>query len=122
MQELLGLVLLSFGVTAFLIVPFIDLLFFLKRKFERGSDAKEETNTPIHDKLMKADEDTPSGGGILLILVLVVISLIVAWWAPLTEVTPLKILIFSVLSFGGLGLVDDIRWLTTKRKGKLLGL
>ncbi len=122
MQELLGLVLISFAVTAFLIVPFIDLLFFLKKKFEKGSAEKSESHTPIHDQLMKSDEATPSGGGILLILVLVTISLIAAWMIPLIELTSLKILIFTVLSFGGLGLVDDIRWLTTKRKGKLLGL
>jgi phospho-N-acetylmuramoyl-pentapeptide-transferase len=122
MQELLGLVLISFAVTAFLIVPFIDLLFFLKKKFEKGSVEKVESSTPIHDQLMKSDEATPSGGGVLLILVLVSISLIAAWWIPLVELTPLKILIFTMLSFGGLGLVDDIRWLTTKRKGKLLGL
>lgn len=122
MQELLGLVLISFAVTAFLIVPFIDLLFFLKKKFEKGSAEKAESHTPIHDQLMKSDEATPSGGGILLIMVLVVISALAAWWIPLIELTPLKILIFTLVSFGGLGLVDDIRWLTTKRKGKLLGL
>ena len=122
MQELLGLVLVSFGITAFLIVPFIDLLFFLKKKFEKVEESKHETSTPIHDKLMKADEATPSGGGVLLIAVLVVISVISAWWIPLIELTPLKILIFTLVSFGGLGLVDDIRWLTTKRRGKLLGL
>lgn len=125
MQELLGLVLVSFGVTAFLIVPFIDLLFFLKKKFEKKEESEEsETHktTPIHDQLMKADEATPSGGGVLLILVLVTISAITAWWIPLVELTSLRILIFTMLSFGSLGLVDDIRWLTTKRKGKLLGL
>ena len=123
MQELLGLVLISFAVTALLIVPFIDLLFFLKKKFEKNDNSEKSAHdTPIHDQLMKADEATPSGGGILLILVLVTISVIAAWWIPLIELTPLKILIFTVLSFGGLGLVDDIRWLTTKRKGKLLGL
>lgn len=125
MQELLGLVLVSFAVTAFLIVPFIDLLFFLKKKFEKNEEHEEpeaHKATPIHDALMKADEATPSGGGILLIGVLVVISLIAAFALPLIELTPLKILLFTLISFGGLGLVDDIRWLTTKRKGKLLGL
>lgn len=125
MQELLGLVLVSFGITAFLIVPFIDLLFFLKKKFERSEEVKSETfhdATPIHDKLMKADEATPSGGGILLILILTTVSVVTAWWIPLFDMTSLKILIFTLLSFGALGLVDDIRWLTTKRKGKLLGL
>lgn len=113
---------MSFVVTSFLIVPFIDLLFFLKRKFEKSSIEKKESSTPIHDTLMKADEGTPSGGGILLILVLISLSLIAAWWIPLIELTPLKILLFTLLSFGGLGLIDDIRWLSTKRKGKLLGL
>lgn len=122
MQDLLGLVLVSFGITAFLIVPFIDLLFFLKKKFEKAGPGERKSETPIHDQLMKADEATPSGGGILLILVLVTISIIAAWWIPLIELTPLKILLFTLVSFGGLGLVDDIRWLTTKRKGKLLGL
>lgn len=122
MSELLGLLLISFAITGFLIVPFIDLLFFLKLKFERGSSDKIESNTPIHDKLMKNDEGVPSGGGILLILVLISLSLVAAWWLPLFELTSLKILVVTLLSFGGLGLFDDIRWILTKRKGKLLGL
>lgn len=122
MQQLMGLVLVSFAVTSFLIVPFIDLLFYLKRKFERSSEEKVHSQTPIHDALMKADEGVPSGGGILLILVLITLSLIAAFTIPLVELTSLKILLLSMLSFGGLGLVDDIRWLTTRRKGKLLGL
>ncbi len=122
MQYLLGLVLISFALTSFFIVPFIDLLFFLKRKFERESPQKIESVTPIHDQLMKSDEGIPSGGGVLLIIVLVVLSLAAAWWIPLTETASLKILILTLLSFGGLGLVDDVGWLTSKRKGKLLGL
>lgn len=122
MQQLIGLVLVSFAITSFLIVPFIDLLFYLKRKFERVSEVKIQSQTPIHDALMKADEGVPSGGGVLLILVLVGLSLIAAFWIPLIELTSLKILLLTVLSFGGLGLIDDIRALTTKRKGKLLGL
>lgn len=122
MHQLLGLVLVSFAVTSFLIVPFIDLLFFLKKKFEKMSTEKKESQTPIHDALMKADEGIPSGGGILLVGVLTGLSLIAAWWIPLVDLTSLKILLLTVVSFGGLGLIDDIRWLTTKRKGKLLGL
>lgn len=122
MQQLLGLVLVSFVLTSFLIVPFIDLLFYLKKKFEKKGEEKTLTATPIHDQLMKDDEGVPSGGGILLIGILVILSLIAAWIIPLIDLTPLKILLITILSFGGLGLVDDIRWLTTKRKGKLLGL
>lgn len=122
MQQLLGLVLVSFAITSFLIVPFIDLLFYLKRKFEKVTEQKAHTLTPIHDQLMKSDEGIPSGGGVLLILVLVILSLFAAFWIPLVELTSLKILLLTILSFGGLGLIDDIRALTTKRKGKLLGL
>lgn len=122
MQQLLGLVLVSFAITSFLIVPFIDLLFYLKRRFEKVEREETRSSTPIHDQLMKADEGVPSGGGILLIFVLAGLSLIAAFWIPLIELTSLKILLLSLLSFGGLGLVDDIRWLTTRRRGKLLGL
>ncbi len=122
MQQLFGLVLISFALTSFLLVPFIDLLFYLKKKFEDKSAGKTSTDTPIHDQLMKDDEGVPSGGGILLILILVTLSLIAAWAIPLIDLTTLKILLITVVSFGGLGFVDDIRWLTTKRKGKLLGL
>lgn len=122
MQQLLGLVILSFVTTSFLLVPFIDLLFYLKRKFEKISDEKKQSLTPIHDVLMKDDEGIPSGGGVLLILILVCFSLTAAFWIPLVDLSSLKILLLCLLSFGGLGLVDDLRALTTKRKGKLLGL
>jgi len=61
MPYLLGLVLVSFILTSVFMVPFIDLLFFLKRKFQRQTINKNESQTPIHDVLMKADEKTPSG-------------------------------------------------------------
>ena len=76
MPYLLGLVLVSFILTSVFMVPFIDLLFFLKRKFQRQTINKNESQTPIHDVLMKADEKTPSGGGILLILILAVLSIV----------------------------------------------
>src|SRR5258708_7592668 len=123
MQQLLGLLLISFAITSFFMVPFIDFLFFLKRKFEKKeTSGRVSSETPIHNQLMKDDETTPSGGGILLILVLAVMSVAYALLIPLRDWTDLKILLFTLFSFGSLGLVDDIRWLTTKRRGKLLGL
>lgn len=123
MNELLGLVLISFAITSFFIVPFIDLLFYLKRKFERiQPEKKKKSNTPIHDELMKGDEETPSGGGILLVIILISLSIIYAIFNDVPDVTNLKILIFTLVGFGSLGLIDDIRWILTKRKGKLLGL
>jgi hypothetical protein len=123
MVELLGLVLIAFVVTAFLIVPFIDFLFFLKRKYEKHTIAhKFGSETPIHDKLMKDDETTPSGGGVLLIAVLTVLTVVYAYFVPLIDLKSLVIPLFTLLSFGALGFVDDVKWLMTKRSGKVQGL
>ena len=123
MNQLLGLVLLSFAATSIFMVPFIDLLFFLKRRFEKNQQEKtKESETPIHDALMKADEGTPSGAGILLILILIILSLAYTLFSPAVDKVSLIILLFTVLSFGFLGLADDIKFIITRRKGKFLGL
>lgn len=123
MSYLLGLVLLSFAASSFFMVPFIDLLFYLKNRFEReGLEEKSKSQTPIHDSLMKKDINTPHGGGILLIIVILALSALYSIFIPARDLMNLKILLFTLLSFGALGLVDDVNWLVTKRKGKLLGL
>lgn len=122
MTELLGLVLISFAVTSFLLVPFIDLLYYLKRRLVRDIPVKKDHSTPIHDQLMKGDESTPSGGGILLVGVLTVLSLVFCYFIGLKSFLTLSLLLVTLLAFGGLGLVDDIKQLMTKRKGKFLGL
>ncbi len=123
MANLLGLILLSFVVTSIFIVPFIDLLFYLKRKFEKiGPIDKEISRLPIHNRLMKGDVNTPSGGGILLILILTLLSLVYNIFVHFPDPSILKILLFTLVSFGALGFIDDIRWIRLKRKGKILGL
>lgn len=123
MSNLLGLVLLSFAITSIFLVPFIDLLFFLKRKFQRfDTEQKSESETPIHDQLMKRDVKTPSGAGILLIIILCSLSILYALFTPQPDFIKLSILLFTLLSFGSLGFVDDIKLILTKRKGKFLGL
>lgn len=122
MTSLLGLVLISFTITSISIVPFIDFLFILKRKYEKVQPLKVKSTTPIHDKLMKGDESIPSGGGILLILIIVLFSIIYAIFSPRADMTSLIILLLTLLSFGGLGFIDDVKLITTKRKGKFLGL
>lgn len=122
MASLLGLVLVSFVVTSLALVPFIDLLFALKKKLVRFK-LKEKSRTPIHDSLMIADEKTPSGAGALLIAVLVFLSIaFVIFSKGATDTVSLKILLFTLLSFGALGFVDDIQLLLTRRKGKFIGL
>ena len=71
MIELLGLVLLSFALTAFFMVPFIDILFYLKRRYKRSiPKGYDQKATPIHNKLLVGkDVETPVGGGILLIAI-----------------------------------------------------
>ncbi len=125
MRELLGLLLLSFIITSVSIVPFIDLLFYLKKRFERKEEAildKVDSTTPIHDVLMKGDINIPSGGGILLVIVLVIVSFGYTFFNRHLDLTGLQILLFTTISFGALGLIDDIKLILTKRKGKFLGL
>ena len=122
MSQLLGLVLLSFVATSFCMVPFIDFLYFLKHKFEKSSRLSKLSETPIHDRLMKADEATPSGGGILIILILITLSIGYGFFSPTVDKVSLKIILFTLISFGLLGLIDDIKLIFTKRTGKFLGL
>ncbi|MDP3732938.1 MAG: hypothetical protein Q8Q91_00200, partial [Candidatus Daviesbacteria bacterium] len=70
----------------------------------------------------KADINTPSGAGMLLILVLLLLSAGYAIFSPQVDRVSLKILLFTLLAFGSLGLVDDIRFIFTRRRGKFLGL
>ena len=100
MTQLLGLVILSFIVTSFFMVPFIDLLFYLKRRFEKIQREKQEkSETPIHDQLMKGDLSTPSGGGILLILILVILSLGYALFSSQVDKVSLLILLFILTHY-----------------------
>ncbi len=122
MTQLLGLLLLSFFITSIFLVPFIDLLFYLKRKFENSKAIKRISDTPIHDQLMKMDEKIPSGGGLLLIPILIILSLGFAFVSSQPDRTVLLILIATLISFGSLGAVDDIKLILTKRSGKFLGL
>lgn len=123
MTQLLGLVLLSFVVTSIFMVPFIDFLYFLKKKFEKNiTKLQKKSEIPIHDQLMKSDEGIPSGGGILLILILVVLSIGYALFSSSQDTITLLILLFTLLSFGSLGFADDIKLIITQRRGKFLGL
>ncbi len=122
MTQLLGLVLLSFTITSICMVPFIDFLYYLKRRLQKNLQTSKESDTPIHDKLMKADLTTPSGGGVLIILILIFLSLGLEVFVPFADKNSLKILLFTLISFGLLGLIDDIKLLITKRAGKFLGL
>lgn len=122
MTELLGLVLLSFAITAVCMVPFIDFLYYLKRRFQIFTSELKKSETPIHDKLMKSDIKIPSGGGILIILIIALLTAGYGFFSSREDIISLKILLLTLISFGFLGLVDDIKHLLTKKSGKFLGL
>lgn len=105
-------------------LPFIDFLFYLKRKFEEKISEVPtlDASLPIHNKIMKQDIGTPSGGGILLISVLLLLSTFVYNFFTTPDYRVIQILQLTLVLFGSLGLIDDIKWLVTKRKGKILGL
>ncbi|MEK7163947.1 MAG: hypothetical protein AAB768_02265 [Patescibacteria group bacterium] len=120
MAVYLGLLMFSFIVTCVAIVPFIDFLFAKKftRKDERSQVEPGDTEAfrKLH-ALHNQKVGTPIGGGILIILI---VSLLFAIMLPLlsrmglyvTSAFPLKeelnIIFFTFISFGILGLYDDI--------------
>lgn len=129
----LGLLIFSFIVTSIAIIPFIDTLY--KLKFQR---AQQETRdafgilTPIFDKFHKKKAGVPVGGGLL---VIIIVAILFAALLPLLgifgiEVTSVyadhqaevNILFFTFLSFGVLGLYDDIKKFFGFEKENFFGL
>lgn len=115
MDILLAILILSFVIHAFSIVPFINLLYslkFFKTKTSVDSDKKDEASSHIRSKAK-----TPEGGGFL---ILIVTSLIFVFVLPILKylgfeivhVYPINdeinVIFFTFLSFGLLGLYDDI--------------
>ncbi len=124
MIELLGLILVSFFVTSFLLVPFIDFLFYLKRKSKtKKTNSLKDSNTPIHNQLLAGkDIDTPVGGGILIIVVVVVLTFLVYFFTHYPPSNETFVLIFTLLSFGFIGLLDDIKKIFVSFSGKYAGI
>ncbi len=112
MAQLLGLLLLSFFITAVLLVPFIDFLY--KLKLKRTNEKKRvdtlDKAAPITARLLGNKPKVPIGAGALVIIVTCVLSL---WSYGLLEIEArpgeLAVLLFAMLSFGLLGLYDDLR-------------
>lgn len=130
---LLGLLLVSFIVTSLLIVPFINTLYYLK--FQRANQKTRDAFgmlTPIFDSFHKAKAGTPVGGGLL---VIAVVSILFAILLPVLQMAgvnitsvhqnaqaEINILFFTFLSFGILGLYDDIKKFFGFEKEKFFGL
>lgn len=114
----LGLLMFSFIVTSILIVPFINLLY--KLRFLRQHQVTKDfqgSHTKIFDRFHAKKAGTPVGGGLLIIAV---VSLLYALSFPLIDFLgvyisanyPIKeelnIIFLSFISFGFLGLYDDL--------------
>lgn len=119
MEGILGLILLAFLTISILLVPFINFLY--KIRFLRQKQFTKdvfEARTPIFDKLHSHKIGTPVGGGALIIFVVTVLYAVIIGAMPTfgierTAVYPFKkevqVLLFTFLSFGVLGLYDDLR-------------
>ena len=119
MVYLLGLLLFSWFVSSLLYIPFIRLLYTwrMQRLHQKTLDAFNK-RTPIFDRFHQNKAGTPVGGGLLIIAVTTVlfplaILLMHYFWLPITAVYPIAseitILLFTFVSFGALGLLDDIK-------------
>lgn len=131
MIQLLGLVLLSFSITSLLLAPFIDLLYFLKRKYKKTYHVSSDPTKPLHNQLLKGkDVDTPVGGGLLIIPVVLILSVGALFYtkSPFSETSLLvqnkeiQVLIITLLLFGLIGFLDDIKKIFASISGKFLGI
>lgn len=115
MDILLGVLIISFIVHSFSIIPFINFLYnlkFFKNRTAISVEKTDEASTHIRSKAR-----TPEGGGLL---ILVITSLIFSFSLPIlkylgfeiTHVYPINdeinIIFFTFIAFGLLGLYDDI--------------
>ncbi|MCH7641553.1 phospho-N-acetylmuramoyl-pentapeptide-transferase [Patescibacteria group bacterium] len=125
----LGLLLFSFLVTSILVVPFIDLLY--KLNLTRRKEAPKKGKVPLFDKLHDIKAGTPVGGGILLIIVVLAIFALLFPFASRMGVfirssfdfkTELFLIFFTFISFGILGLSDDLMKIFGKPKEGKIGL
>ncbi len=129
---ILGLLLFSFVITSILIVPFINTLYRLK--FQR---AKQKTTdafgkrTPIFDTFHNGKAGIPVGGGLLIIVVVAglfaaIFPLVKFFGIQITGVYDIpqetNVLFFTFLSFGMLGMYDDVKKFFKIEKKQFFGL
>lgn len=132
MALLLGLLIFSFVITSISLVPFINLLYKLKftRRDQKTRDVFNK-RTPIFDKLHAHKKGTPVGGGFLVISVVTLLFFLLFPLAKylgvfVTNVYPIKeeihIIFFTFISFGLLGLYDDIMKFFNFKQAGFFGL
>ncbi len=124
---------ISFFINFVLFVPFIDFLY--KLKLQRGDQVYQDVlnkPTPIFEKFNRHKKGTPIGGGILLLATTIFVFLffIFLYWLFKQKIltnypsiaSEIKIILFSFLSFGLLGLFDDLNKIFFWKKTGFFGL
>ncbi len=128
----LGLLLFSFIITSILVIPFINLLYRLKfqRQNQHTLDA-QNNRTPIFDQFHNKKAGTPVGGGLLII---VSVSILFACLLPILQFSKifissnyklnleLEVIFLTFISFGLLGLYDDVHKFFNFQKNGFFGL
>jgi phospho-N-acetylmuramoyl-pentapeptide-transferase len=128
----LGLLLFSFLTTSILVIPFINILYRLK--FQRQSQKTldfQNKRTPIFDQFHSQKSGTPVGGGLLIIASVVILF---SFLFPILKFSKifissnyklnheLEVIFFTFISFGLLGLYDDILKFFGVKKTGFFGL
>ena len=125
----LGLILFSFLISSLTIVPFINLLY--KLNLTRRKEAPQKGKVPIFDKYHDVKAGTPVGGGVLIItIVFLMFSLLFPFSSHMGVFIrssynfkwELFAIFFTFISFGILGLSDDLMKMFFKPKPGVLGL
>lgn len=124
---------ISFLVNVILIVPYINFLY--RTKMQRAKQSTKDAfnkSTPIFDKFNKHKAGTPVGGGLLIIASTVFLysfflSMFNIFKIPLQTNFPsilaeTKILLFTILSFGLLGVYDDLAKIFFWKKLNFFGI
>lgn len=124
---------ISFLINFLLFIPFINFLY--KLKFQRQAQGyKDVLNkpTPIFEKFNKHKKGTPIGGGILILIttIFVFFFFIFLYWLFKQKIltnypsiaSEIKIILFSFISFGLLGLIDDLSKIFFWKKTGFFGL
>lgn len=129
----LGLLLFSFITCSILVIPFINLLYRLKFQRQKQDQTKDFQNklTPIFNKFHQSKVGTPIGGGLLIIFT---VTCLFALLLPLLKFSQvfissnyqinreIEIIFITFLSFGLLGLYDDVLKFFNFKKTGFFGL
>ncbi len=124
---------LSFAVHFVFFIPFINFLY--RRKMQRATQHTIDpfgSTTPIFDKYHAHKAGTPVGGGILIIILTSILFAIFQIWFLSTDlylsinypslITEVIVIFFTFVSFGLLGLYDDLCKIFLWKRNQFFGL